>query len=158
MGGSFSTYSAAPDETLFSLVTTSHGAQLVNSGDSLWLQILDQGDFTWRTLWFDAGVFVTGAAVPQGLIAVRAKGGFLQLRDNTSACWRSIWWSAGVLKIGVADTSADDPPGTVITTPVYRFHAGDNGRLLQLLDQADGTKFRTLILTHGAPGAGPLES
>ncbi len=156
-GGLFTSADALADALDLALISTSNGAQVVNSGASAWLQLLDQGTLSWVTLWLSHGALAVGHTLPLNTTAVRSQVGFLQLRDAVDDCWRSIWFNGAALVVGPADVTAD-APAALLADAAYRLKATAAGYLLQLLDQADGAKFRTLIITNGAAGAGPLEA
>ncbi len=147
----------ADDAAVISASTINDGFIFTNSGSSSWLQLMDQGTWAWMSCWLESRVFKVGHGAPPGTIAWRTKLGFFQLRDLTDACWRSLWFQGVVLVIGPADSSADDVTAYV-GNAAWRKKAGDDGSLLQLLDQTDGAKFRTLILTNGVAAPGPLEA
>lgn len=142
---------------------------------SVWLQLLDTGTNAWRTLSFSAGVLVTGDTTPHvkdsdwpqiidtnGLtdpesgdkLGVRTNGGFVQIFDTTDLAWRSVWCNNGVLVAGADDkTQQDNLPATA-----FRIYTVGQVVTLQLLDQASGTQFRSMLLTNGVLTFGPLQS
>ena len=142
---------------------------------SVWLQLLDTGTNSWRVLSCSAGVLVTSDTTPHvkdsswpqiidtnGLtdpesgdkLGVRTNGGFVQIFDTNDLAWRSIWCNAGVLVVGADDlTQQDNLPATA-----FRIYTVGQVVTLQLLDQASGTQFRSMLLTNGVLTFGPLQS
>jgi hypothetical protein len=137
-------------------VTPVYGAvRIITTGGSYWFQIQDTVT-GWETIWWNNGVFATGGTPGAG-IGCRINGGFLELRDAGSlgAAYRAIWWNNGVLEAGPLDNAAN-PDGNPLTAARLQTVAGSI--FLQLADQAHPGMFRALLLTNGAPVAGPLVS